>query len=382
MSMVGALVVAVLFAQAPQAPTTGALSGRVTVEGTNAPLAGVRIMLFPAGRLDRPPRAAGQMIGPPPQTVTDQDGRFRFDRLWPATYRIDVQKTGFAPLTLTNREGTIDVVAGRATELALRMQKGAVITGRVLDPSGEPMPDISIVVMHHVDLPAGMSSRLLPAGGPGQQTNDLGEYRVSGLTPGEYYIVATARARSPFGGPAADPPSVNARTTLATTFYPGTVDEAAAQPIAVAAGAEVGNISFTMQQSPAFRISGIVVDEKGDPVSGAMVMLSPDMRATSMFAGGGGGQTRADGRFTIGDVTPGSYHLSASVPIMLRGGGGGGSWVSIESGDRTGIVTGGAVVGGAAAGAVVGGGQRPIDVTITDADVNGVRLVVRRPDRQ
>ena len=376
------LLSALIAQQPPQSPpTTGALSGRVTVEGTNAPLAGVRVMLFPAGRLDRPPRPAGQMIGPPPQTVTDQDGRFTFDRLWPATSRIDVQKTGFALLTPTNREGTIDVVAGRATELALRMQKGAVITGRVLDPSGEPMPDISVMVMHHVDLPAGMPSRLVPAG-TAQQTNDLGEYRVSGLVPGEYYIVATARGRSPFGGPAADPPSVTSRTTLATTFYPGTVDEAAAQPIAVAAGAEVGNISFTMQQSPAFRISGIVVDEKGDPVSGAMVMLSPDMRATSMFAGGGGGQARADGRFTIGDVTPGSYHLSASVPIMLRGSGGGGSWVSIESGDRTGIVTGGAVVGGGAAGAIVGGGQRPIDVTITDADVSGVRVVVRRPDRQ
>ena len=110
MSITGALVLTLLSAQAPA--TTGAVSGRVTVEGTSAPLAGVRIMLFPAGPLDRPPRPAGQMIGPPPQTVTDQDGRFAFDRLWPATYRIDVQKTGFALLTQTNREGTIDVVAG------------------------------------------------------------------------------------------------------------------------------------------------------------------------------------------------------------------------------------------------------------------------------
>jgi hypothetical protein len=64
------------------------------------------------------------------------------------------------------------------------------------------------------------------------------------------------------------------------------VGKAAAQPIAVAAGAEVGNISFTMQSAPAFRVSGIVVDENGDPVADAMVMMMGDPRS-GIFMGPG-----------------------------------------------------------------------------------------------
>ena len=224
-----------------------------------------------------------------------------------------------------------------------------------------------------------MPSRVLPAGAQGQ-TNDLGEFRVSGLPPGEYYIVATPRGRSPFGGPAVDLSTPrNARTTIAATFYPGTVDEAAAQPVSVAAGAEVANISFTMQSSPAFRISGIVVDEKGEPVSGAMVMLMPDPRRMVLFSGGGGGQSQADGRFTIGDVTAGTYRLSASVPIMMggRGAGGGGagvvggSWVSTDGGGGSATVM-----------RTFGAAPQPTELTVTDANVSGVRVVVQRPAPQ
>ena len=113
------------------------------------------------------------------------------------------------------------------------------------------------------------------------------------------------------------------------------------------------------------------------PINPASIR-APFAAATSVFAPGGGGQTRADGRFTIGEVTPGSYHLSASVPIMVGGrGSGGGAWVSTDSGGAFGTFG----VAGGTARAVTGGVERPIDVTVTDADVSGVRVVVRRPDR-
>jgi hypothetical protein len=224
----------------------------------------------------------------------------------------------------------------------------------------------------------------MPAG-PGAQTNDIGEFRLPGLAAGEVFIVAMPRGRSPFGGPGVTPPSGNANTTIAATFYPGTADQQAAQPIAVAAGAEVGNISFTMQSVPAFRISGIVVDENGDPVAGAMMMLMSDPRAGLLMGPGGGGQSQHDGRFTIGEVPAGSYRVTASIPIRMNGAGGGGSFVSFGST----IVSGGAAVGGAVSGGVVGGvrgglvgGDQPTEVVVTDADVSGVRVVVHRPARQ
>ena len=213
MLVICGLLVAFSLTQPPQSiESTGRIDGRVTIEGTNTGVAGVRIMLFPFGRNQTgPPIGRMGPMGGPPETVTDQDGRFAFPRILPGTYRVDAQKTGLVSLSQSDRPTTIDVVADRTSELRMQMQKGAAITGRVLDPSGEPLPDVSVMVMHHVDRPGGMPSRLLPAGGQGQQTNDLGEFRISGVPPGEYFVVAMPRGRSPFGGPAVAAPSGNGR---------------------------------------------------------------------------------------------------------------------------------------------------------------------------
>src|ERR1700730_15858425 len=137
MILICGLVVALSAQAAQTTESTGRVAGRVTVEGTNTAVAGVRIMLFPSGRLMRPadpPRPIGPM-GPPPQAVTDQDGRFVFDRIFAGTYTVDAQKIGFVPFNQPDQRHTVDVVAGRAVVLDLQLQKGAVVSGRVVDPS-------------------------------------------------------------------------------------------------------------------------------------------------------------------------------------------------------------------------------------------------------
>ncbi|PYR13555.1 MAG: hypothetical protein DMF99_01075 [Acidobacteria bacterium] len=64
--------------------------------------------------------------------------------------------------------------------------------------------------------------------------------------------------------------------------------------------------------------------------------------------------------------------------MMGRGGSGGGSWVSIQggAGSTTVVSTGGVSRG------VVGGTDQPVEVTVTDADVGGIRVVARRPVQQ
>jgi len=376
------LIVA-LSSQTPQtAESTGRIAGRVTVEGTNTAVAGVRIILIPAGPLMRPPRPAGQPLRPPPQAVTDQDGRFVFDRIFAGTYIVSAEKTGFVPFNQPDQRHTVEVVAGRATALDLQLQRGAVVSGRVLDPSGEPMADVHVMALRRSPTSPGRTvARLFPAG-PGAQTNDIGEFRVSGLAAGEYCVAAMPRGQFPFGGPAVAPPTGNARTTITATFYPGTTDETAALPVAVAAGAEVGNISFTMQSAAAFRISGIVVDENGDPVGDAMVMMMGDPRSGMFMGPVGSGQSRADGRFTIGEVPAGSYRVTASVPLRMNGSGRG-RFVTFGTGP---IVSGGAAVAasGGGVGAVSSGAVASVpvidqatDVVVTDADVTGVRVAVR-----
>ena len=92
--------------------------------------------------------------------------------------------------------------------------------------------------------------------------------------------------------------------------------------IAVAAGAEVGNINFAVQSVPAFRVSGTVVDENGNPVAGAMVMLMGDPRNGGMFMGpSGSARTQDNGRFDMDDVPAGTYRANASTPVMGAGSG-------------------------------------------------------------
>ncbi|HJZ74405.1 MAG TPA: carboxypeptidase-like regulatory domain-containing protein [Vicinamibacterales bacterium] len=385
------LIVAVTLVQnpapAPAPSAAGRLAGQVTVEGTNAPLADARVMLFPGAR----PTPMTMPYGPPPQTTTDQNGRFAFSGLKPGEYRIDVQRTGYAPLEDTGRGRTIQLAEGQSIDnFAIQLQKGAVITGRIVSPSGEPQSDVRVMALRRFSGP-GTQSRLIPAPMQGmQQTNDLGEFRLSGLPPGEYYVSAAPHMPSPFGGPGVMPPPAQgtARTTLATTYYPGTTDAATAQPIAVARGAEVGNISFMLLTLPAFRVSGIVVDEKGSPIAGAMIMLMSDPRNGTFMGPAGNGRSGEDGRFAIDNVVAGTYRASASVPIAI-GGPGAGGMVSWSSGGSTtvspsGGVSGGVVIAssGAGQGVVPGGGWQadpPTEVVVGDSNVAGVRIVTRRP---
>ncbi|PYR26252.1 MAG: hypothetical protein DMF98_09555 [Acidobacteria bacterium] len=364
MHLVMSFLVALFIGQAAAPAATGVITGRVTAEGTNAPVAGARVVVMTAGR------RAGPM-GPPPQATTDQDGRFAFDKLAPGEYGLNVQKTGFAPTNESmTRQRTFTVAAGQTLAVDLHLQRGGVITGRVLDERGEPMTDVRIMAMRRMPVPinAGPGPQFLtaPMQWP-QQTNDLGEFRVAGLAPGEYVIAAVPYGFSGFGGPGVTPRSSAgaAHTTTVTTFYPGTADQADAQVVTVAAGAEVGNIVFAVQTAAAFRVSGIVVDESGAPIENAMVMLAGDPHSGPMMGAVGSGRSDAAGRFAIDDVPAGTYRANASV-MMSSGGGGIGA---ISSGGYFSFSS-----------RMTGGIEQPAEVTVTDADVKGVRVVTRRPN--
>jgi carboxypeptidase family protein len=382
-----ALVFAISFGQTPTATApAGRLSGHVTVEGTNAPLADARVMLIPAGRPLTMP------FGPPPQATTDQDGRFVFAGLKPGEYRLDVQRTGYAPSDEAGRGRTIQLGEGQAIDnLAIQLQKGAVIAGRIVSPSGEPQPDVRVMAMRRIE-GAGAQVHLMPAPMQGlQQTNDLGEFRLAGLPPGEYFVSAAPHMQAPFGGPAVAPPAPQgtARTTLATTYYPGTTDAAAAQPIAVARGAEVGNISFMLLSLPAFRISGVVVDPDGQPIAGAMVMLMGNPRNGISMGPAGSARSGNDGQFTLDNVVAGAYGATALVPVVVSGSGAGFVGWHSSGGGGTAVSSSGGVSGGVATTSsggglgVVPGGRRPMDppteVVVTDSSVTGVRIVAHRP---
>jgi len=316
--------------------------------------------------------------------VTDQDGRYRFDALPAGRYHIAAQKIGFAPPMDPSTMQVFEVAAGQTLDgLTVSLRRGGVITGRVLDPLGQPIAEVGVTALlkriSSSDRPTGLISAgaplLMPAGQ--SPTNDLGEFRVSGLPAGEYYVAAMPRPGGLFGAAGTEPSATG--TAIASTYYPGTVDPAAALPIAVVAGDTVHNITFTMQSAPAFRVSGIVVDENGGAVSGTMVTLMGDPRSGAFMGPSGGARTQDDGRFTINGVPSGSYRLMASVPVNIRSWGSGASSGSSAAGGGAVSVIGSGGGGFVSfSGGAIGTTDRPTEIIVADADVGGVRIVIKK----
>ena len=95
--------------------------------------------------------------------------------------------------------------------------------GRILDEFGDPVSYVQVTPMRYQYQQG--SRRLTPAGRSGQ-TNDIGEYRIYGLSPGQYYVSATLPNFS-----MADQDTTD-RSGYASTLFPGTANVAEASALA------------------------------------------------------------------------------------------------------------------------------------------------------
>jgi protocatechuate 3,4-dioxygenase beta subunit len=388
MSLLLALGVVGVLMQSTAAPPAAVVSGVVLEDGTRAPIAGAQVMLMPTRF--RP--GARRFMDRPRTAITDQSGRYTFDAVETGRFRLMVTKAGFAPM---NEGGSaeVDLAAGGRREVNVTLQKGAVIVGRVIDENGEPLANAQVMAMRRSTVSPGTRSEqrdfMIP-GGPLAQTNDLGEFRLFSLPAGEYFVHALP-------GHAFEGSHSPRSTTMMATYFPGTTDRAAAQAISVDAGQTSAEIVIRMISAAAFRVSGVVSDEGGKPVANAMVRLSSDEAAAQppfMMASWNRVRTDASGRFTIDNVTNGTYTLLAVPPVVISRAAGGGGAMTAASGGGTftsfvGLSAGverGSVGGGVTTETMNGttieyrdDNATRVPITINDANVNGLAVIVRSP---
>lgn len=146
-------------------------------------------------------------------------------------------------------------------------------------------------------------------------TDDLGQYRLWGLVPGEYVVVADARMNS-FIPPNAPPETEEERVGYLTTYYPGAVDETSAQRLRVKAGEETQGIDIRVGQARLYHVSGIAIDSKGRPVSGGNGQLM--RRGAALGSGGFFAMTDPKGQFQIRNVPPGEYRFLLRLPQNVQ----------------------------------------------------------------
>jgi hypothetical protein len=247
-------------------------------------------------------------------TTTDEQGGYEFTEVRPGRYTISASKGSFVTASY-GQQRTADVakplqILDRQTveRLDLSLSRGGIIAGRVVDDLGEPLSDVNVIVQRYQFVQG--QRRLLPAGGA--STNDLGEFRVFGVAPGQYYLLATWRNSVVIVNPDAPVSSPLDRITYPATFYPGTPDAATAQRLAVSAAREITDLVMVLRMTKAARVTGTAQGADGKPMSSGMVMVT----RTADFNIAGNAPVRPDGTFTINGLAPGEY----SLRIMRPGG--------------------------------------------------------------
>ncbi|HYG65147.1 MAG TPA: carboxypeptidase-like regulatory domain-containing protein [Thermoanaerobaculia bacterium] len=197
-------------------------------------------------------------------TRTDAQGRFRADGVEPGTLNLEVK----APEYKTRRlRGLVIPEESDVENLEIVLERGATVTGRVLDARGEPVAgaDVSATPM---EAGRGIGREDHSAS---SETDGEGRYRLGGLDPGSHRITANRYAEG----------------------------QHTETEILVRPGENVVNLAFRRITE----VSGRVVDESGEPISNASVSLGGAHDAKGVRSGPGG-------LFHFPAVEDGDYQLS------------------------------------------------------------------------
>ena len=293
---------------APPPAGTAKIAGRVVAAETGAPIRRAQI------NLNSQDSRVSRVI------ATDSDGNFEIAGLPAGRYRLRVNKGGFVPLEYGQARAfeagkPLDLTDGQVlNKLDFSLPRGSVITGRITDEYGDALTDVQVQALRYQFV---NGERQLVNAGRSERTNDLGEYRLFGLMPGEYVIHATLRE-----GPAVMRDAVE-QTGYPGTYFPGVADVGQAQAVTVAIGQELTSIAFPLVPAKFAQVSGIVMSSDGRPLAGAILVVRPRMSGSgspaNLLGGAGRSQSTADGTFRLSSVPPGEYVLEVQQRPMQPG---------------------------------------------------------------
>lgn len=266
------------------------IEGQVVNGITGEPLRRVALLLM---RLDK--------NVPPTGTTTGSAGEFAVKDIEPGRYELSAERNGFLRQGYGSRgpdrpSTTLMLERGQRTgNIVLKLIPQAVIAGRVVDEDGEPVANVTVQTLRSGFMQG--KRQLLP--GVMAQSNDLGEYRIHGLSPGKYYVTATVHNQMTLA-------LTTAEETYLPVYFPGTNDIATAIQLDVSGGSEMRGIDLTLRRVHTVRVRGRIPDLP----RGTAVRLVQRGSPLAFMGGAQMGQINSpEGDFEIRGVTPGSYVL-------------------------------------------------------------------------
>ena len=306
LALPGVLVLALLLSAAASGQVGGIGGGSVQMPPRdNVPKTGTAILRGHVVAADsgQPLRKAQVRIFAPElrenrMATTDAQGRYEFKDLPGGRYTISASKGSYVGLSYGQTrpfEGGKPLEIGNAQtveKVDFSLPKGSVITGRILDEFGEVMADVQVSVQRYQYMQG--RRRLMNVGRTGT-TNDIGEFRIFGLSPGQYYLSATLR-NFQMGSETDD------RSGYAPTYYPGSPNPETAQKITVGIGQTISDLAMTLTPTRTARVTGTALDSQGKPFPGMVMVVQ---RNGGMFMSSSAARVMPDGTFTMNGVAPG-----------------------------------------------------------------------------
>lgn len=292
-----------------------AIAGRVVRASDGAPLPNVRISASDgSGELGRV------------ATRSDADGEFTL-LVRSGQVRLAARKTGYSTLTLDATPGT---------PVAIQLVPSVVVSGRVIDDRGDPV--VGALVVAEEATAAGVRAPVLARA----ETDDLGEYRLSGLPAKSRFVVSaltigTTNARDPQN------PFVSLGPQPHRTFYFNAAERSEAHVLTVSSGEQIPSVDFVVplnrsgyqlfsvyRQLPVVppalamrprpvepevgRIHGYVRSTDGMALARAKVLLVSTTGQPIAMRDSRVVEAEVDGSFTSPELPAGTYHVRASKP--------------------------------------------------------------------
>ena len=298
---------------------TATVSGRVTSLATGTPIANARVIVSGADLFECPPGTApGITDGCPRHTrvvLTGTDGRYTVDKLPRGKqFVVTVTRSGFAPrawgeLPPAGVPRFIELRDGEqkaAIDIALAPEN--TVSGTVLDEDETPLAGAVIEAQRAVYDENGRRQFITAAE---TISDDRGEFRLSALGPGQYFITAFDPNYAGVG-------DRDGQLFYGPTFYPGTVFQDDAVRVTLDPGNPVDGLKFKLEIIRPARLKGRLVAPGLQLLAGA-VNIGPSRGNRSGSFATSEADIKPDGVFQFANILAERYAIRARAAVEKDG---------------------------------------------------------------
>ncbi len=233
-------------------------------------------------------------------TMTDPNGHFEFNSVTEGSVTLVAAKPGFFDEQGMSNGQFVVQVGPSTTSIVLRMVPANSIVGRVTTQEGDPIEDVQVRAI--AEQIVGGRRTWFDHGYQAQTLED-GNYRISNIPPGTYYVAVEESEETTLS----EPGIPNGREQgHGQVFFPGVSEFSAATPIELHGGQQVEE-NFALTAEPVYKVSGTVLAQDQPP---SELFFERSAGSWYDFAQNAAVQ---DGKFQI-EVPAGSYFVHGSAP--------------------------------------------------------------------